>query len=228
VGSAKLLGIDLAINFSRPYFSRGIREFWRRWHITLSSWLKDYVYIPLGGGRVRLMRRAANILITFIISGLWHGANWTFIFWGALHGLYQTLETIFKLPSKGNVVTRFLQRGFSFGLICLTWIFFRANTMSDAFYMLRHLPSGWRHWLQPQTIINALTGMKIHLADALINILLIVILVGLEAAAGEKNIFERLEDAPSCIRLCFYCCIAVLVMAFGAFYSAGQFIYFQF
>ena len=90
-GVAKLMGIDLMINFDRPYFSKNIKEFWRRWHISLSSWLRDYIYIPLGGSRCSLIKKYRNIMITFLASGLWHGANWTFVLWGGLHGLYQVI-----------------------------------------------------------------------------------------------------------------------------------------
>ena len=90
-GVAKLMGIDLMINFDRPYFSKNIKEFWRRWHISLSSWLRDYIYIPLGGSRCSLIKKYRNIIITFLASGLWHGANWTFVLWGGLHGLYQVI-----------------------------------------------------------------------------------------------------------------------------------------
>lgn len=90
-GVAKLMGIELMINFDRPYFSKNIKEFWRRWHISLSSWLRDYIYIPLGGSRCSLIKKYRNIIITFLASGLWHGANWTFVLWGGLHGLYQVI-----------------------------------------------------------------------------------------------------------------------------------------
>ena len=96
-GVAKLMGIDLMINFDRPYFSKNIKEFWRRWHISLSSWLRDYIYIPLGGSRCSLIKKYRNIMITFLASGLWHGANWTFVLWGGLHGLYQVIGDLKNL-----------------------------------------------------------------------------------------------------------------------------------
>lgn len=145
IGSARIMGFDLMENFRRPYFSKSISEFWSRWHISLSTWFKDYVYIPLGGNRVNLWKHLRNLMITFIISGLWHGANWTFVWWGMLHGIYLILEVLrkkwdkkFTLKiSKGQVISKSLSSalkiGSTFMLVIIAWVFFRANSIQDAF-----------------------------------------------------------------------------------------------
>ncbi|MDR1558431.1 MAG: MBOAT family protein, partial [Clostridiales bacterium] len=151
VGSAKLLGIELTRNFRQPYLSGSIREFWRRWHITLSSWLRDYIYIPLGGSRVSKPRYYLNVTLTFLASGLWHGANWTFVLWGGLHGVFQIIEGLGK-PRKKNI----FHIGLTFLLVCLAWIFFRAKNISDALFILTHLLSGVRRWNEPLYLYETL------------------------------------------------------------------------
>jgi D-alanyl-lipoteichoic acid acyltransferase DltB (MBOAT superfamily) len=129
IGTARLFGFQLMTNFAFPYFSRDIAEFWRRWHISLSTWFRDYLYIPLGGSRVRRSLQVRNVLIIFLVSGFWHGANWTFIIWGALHALFFLPLLIFKLNRKylENDALQFqqiLKIGFTFTIVCLAWIFF--------------------------------------------------------------------------------------------------------
>lgn len=146
IGSSKLFGIDLLRNFAFPYFSRDIAEFWRRWHISLSSWFRDYLYIPLGGSRVNTGKKIRNTFIIFTVSGFWHGANWTFIFWGALNALYYLPVLILKrnrdhlsIVAEGKIVPSFrelLAIGITFALTCFAWIFFRANNLEHAFSYL--------------------------------------------------------------------------------------------
>ena len=151
LGLAKLLGLDLIVNFRQPYFARSVREFWATWHISLSTWLRDYIYIPLGGNRKGTVRRNLNLIITFLISGLWHGANWTYVFWGLIHGVAQVIENAVyagtpagKAPSFGKrseaaIPVRILQWIVTFTVVCIAWIFFRANSIGDAFYAFTHL-----------------------------------------------------------------------------------------
>ncbi len=140
IGVARLFGVELMKNFERPYLSSSIGEFWKRWHISLSSWFRDYVYIPLGGNKVVKYRWCYNLMITFVVSGLWHGANWTFIFWGLLHGIYLIGEKL--LSVSGNALSA-IKRGshivVTFGLVCFAWIFFRANDLSDAFLVIENI-----------------------------------------------------------------------------------------
>ncbi len=143
IGAARVMGYDLMENFRTPYLSRSIREFWSRWHISLSTWFRDYLYIPLGGNRVPQVRWFLNLFIVFVVSGFWHGANWTFLIWGALHGSYLVAEILWKrLPFaqfKG-IPTRLkniLSIGITFHLTLLAWVFFRANSLGDATTVIR-------------------------------------------------------------------------------------------
>jgi len=139
VGAALTLGIELMRNFNMPYLAKNIAEFWQRWHISLSTWFRDYVYIPLGGSRVTFMVTCINIIIVFIISGLWHGANWKYLVWGLVHGLlligYQLLKKL-KISIKGFTYLKWI---LTFNLVCLAWIFFRANTVTEGFFILNKI-----------------------------------------------------------------------------------------
>jgi len=143
VGVAELLDIDLMTNFKSPYFSASIKEFWSRWHISLSTWFRDYIYIPLGGNRRGERRTRINLIITFLCSGLWHGANWTYVLWGLIHGLGQVAERAWDRrfpPKKGKA--RWGRVLLTFLFVCAAWIFFRADSISDAWYVLTHLFTG--------------------------------------------------------------------------------------
>lgn len=146
-GSARLLGVELMENFRRPYGAATVREFWRRWHISLTSWFTDYVYIPLGGNRQGLPRQVVNILLVFLLSGLWHGAGWTFLTWGLIHGVYQAAGAAW-----GNIRRTAKRRGMwahirTFLLISFPWLFFRAASMGDALTLLSRLTVGWEELL---------------------------------------------------------------------------------
>lgn len=152
IGAAKLLGIDLMQNFNDPYAARSIKEFWGRWHISLSTWFRDYVYIPLGGNRCKKPRHLFNLFATFVLSGLWHGANWTFVIWGGLHGFYQIIGNVTAKPRKklrekigleNSVVLPLWQRGVTFVLVCFAWLFFRANSIGDCGILLKALFTDW-------------------------------------------------------------------------------------
>lgn len=139
VGVAKLLGFDLINNFNRPYFSVSITDFWRRWHISLSRWLKDYVYIPLGGSRCSRLRNYWNIFVTFLVSGIWHGANWTYIVWGIIHGVAQIIEKSLGLNNKESKgIWRFVHIVVTFAIVTLAWVFFRMPTLGDAVAYVGH------------------------------------------------------------------------------------------
>jgi D-alanyl-lipoteichoic acid acyltransferase DltB (MBOAT superfamily) len=149
LGAAQVMGIRLMTNFDRPYFAKSIAEFWQRWHISLSTWFRDYLYISLGGNRVVRWRWYANLFATFLVSGLWHGANWTFVIWGAVNGGY-LLVSLWTTRLRQRVaeavgltrapsVHRTLQVLTTFALVCFAWIFFRARTVDDAMYIASHL-----------------------------------------------------------------------------------------
>ena len=141
MGVGKLMGFNLINNFQRPYLSTSITDFWRRWHISLSTWLKDYVYIPLGGSRCSKGRNYWNIFVTFLVSGIWHGANWTFIFWGILHGVFQVIEKMlgWQKCTTSSKLIRFSRILLTFVLVSIAWIFFRQPTIGDAFGVIERI-----------------------------------------------------------------------------------------
>jgi D-alanyl-lipoteichoic acid acyltransferase DltB (MBOAT superfamily) len=151
IGVAKLLGFQFPQNFDRPYSARSLQDFWRRWHMTLSRWLRDYLYIPLGGSKKGEPRTYLNIFVTMVLGGLWHGAAWTFVFWGAYHGVGQCLGAYRRttrakrgLPPPAETPSRVWgQRILTFNLVCVGWVFFRADSLATAFSMLRQLITGW-------------------------------------------------------------------------------------
>ncbi len=161
IGIALLMGFRFPLNFNAPYFAVSIQDFWRRWHISLSTWLRDYLYIPLGGSKHSSARTYRNLFITFLLGGLWHGAAWTFIVWGLMHGLYLMLERMVALR-RGKERTprsaspwapgRLLRMIWVFHLVCFTWIFFRSETFADAADMLRQIGTAWR---APEMITGA-------------------------------------------------------------------------
>ena len=163
LGSAQVMGIKLMKNFDHPYFSKSISEFWQRWHISLSTWFRDYLYIPLGGNRTTKSRWIFNLFITFLISGLWHGANWTFVIWGGLHGLYvaffRLTEKIWGRVSSALNIERFPRWAnatstlITFLLVTYAWIFFRADNIADAIYISKGMFSGWENYILQSKII---------------------------------------------------------------------------
>lgn len=231
IGCAKTLGIDLMQNFNKPYFSRSIKEFWRRWHISLSTWFRDYLYIPLGGSRVSEGRHYFNIFITFMASGLWHGAEWTFVIWGILHGVYQIFGDIknqvfkFKLD---NFVFNFFRIIITFILVLFAWIFFRANSLADAFYIIRNLFSDYTNWTNLQYIYDILNNLGLQMYEIKFLILMIALLIFTEIISFKNSIHLFLNKCPFIFRFGFYYLIVVLIFALGVFDSAGEFIYFQF
>lgn len=145
IGTAKLLGVELTTNFKSPYYATSIKDFWNRWHISLSTWLRDYVYIPLGGSYCTKARHRLNIIITFLISGLWHGANGTFVLWGGIHGILQVIEDFTSKPLQQIRQTKIgrVALGIIVFILCnLAWVFFRANTIDDAIYVIIHCLDG--------------------------------------------------------------------------------------
>jgi D-alanyl-lipoteichoic acid acyltransferase DltB (MBOAT superfamily) len=161
IGVAMLLGIRFPVNFDAPYTARSLQDFWRRWHITLSRWLRDYLYIPLGGSRSSMAQTYRNIMITMVLGGLWHGANWTFLVWGALHGVGQvgghlkrSLRARAGLPAESDARwAKVWQRFFTFQYVALGWLFFNASSMSNASAMLGRLVHGWG---QPSPLVTPL------------------------------------------------------------------------
>ncbi len=230
IGCAKLFGIDLMTNFKSPYFSFSIREFWSRWHISLSTWFRDYVYIPLGGNRVPKWRHCLNLLITFLVSGFWHGSSLTYILWGGMHGVLQILETlIFPKKRKGVEIRRrrhWWQLPVTFLLLCVTWIFFRANSIQDAIWILSRL--FWdieRPLNYLQTGITCLELSPIALMGMGLSVLVLALY---DLASLKSDVIAAFSKQKFFIRWPVYVLFLVLIALFAPKGVATEFIYFQF
>jgi len=226
-GSAKLLGFRLVRNFAYPYFSQSPAEFWRRWHISLSTWFRDYVYLPLGGSRVRPARRAFNVLVTFILSGLWHGASYNFVIWGAVNGL-AVLPSVWGDGSRRGTSdvpggdadfprpATLLRMARTFAFVCLTWVFFRAATLEDATYIIRKIAL---ESFRPSNYANLTLGFSTWALAAPFFLIEWLRRRELHPLAGLK--------APNWLRLTLYSALlwGALLVSPG---SSSPFIYFQF
>lgn len=230
IGSAKIMGFDLMKNFDRPYFSKSISEFWRKWHISLSTWFRDYLYFPLGGNRTSKFKRYRNILIVFITSGIWHGASWNFMIWGALHGISLTLELILK-PFKEFTIKilkiktesygfKLFQISFTFFLVSFAWIFFRANTLPDAIYISKNI-----FVINSFEIIN--TGLTTF--DFTLSKYLILFLILIQFIQRNTNLKEKLFNENLLVRWLFFLILIIAIIFWGYYPTEpSQFIYFQF
>ncbi|HOZ76180.1 MAG TPA: MBOAT family O-acyltransferase [Flavobacterium sp.] len=224
LGTARLFGIDLLRNFAFPYFSRDIAEFWRRWHISLSTWFRDYLYIPLGGSKGGNWMRVRNTFIIFLVSGFWHGANWTFIVWGFLNALFIMPSILFKsnrthldIVAQGRIFANFKEVGailLTFGLTVFAWIFFRAETLTDAFQFIGDTFSP-SLWSKPEQIKN-------------IYVWLLVGFIVIEWLGREQQyaIAVTGRNWPKALRWLFYLVIVTLIFEYRG--VSQQFIYFQF
>lgn len=239
IGAAWIMGFKLMQNFNHPYFALNIQDFWRRWHISLSTWFRDYVYIPLGGSRCSKLKKYRNIAIVFLTSGLWHGANWTYIVWGALHGIYQItgdlikpfrnkIETVFKINTQCfsyrlfNIIITFI-------LVDFAWIFFRAPDLFTAVTIIKQMFSVWNPWI---FFDNSLYEMGLDRKDfwVLCFSVLILWLVSFMQERGIK-IREELAKQNLVFRWIIYYAAIIFIIVFGIYgpeYDASQFIYFQF
>jgi alginate O-acetyltransferase complex protein AlgI len=229
IGASKVLGIELAENFRRPYLSTSVPEFWSgRWHLSLSRWFRDYLYIPLGGNRVAGPRRVMNVMAVFLASGLWHGANWTFLIWGGLNGLYTVCASALngtgrRVPALLTVPSRARQIGstvLTFHLILVTWVFFRAASVTDAAYILQRVAE--RFTVIPSLLIRRLASPEVSLSVALILALLVV-----EAVDEWRPVWDRLATRPVYVRWAVYYAVLISLVVLGA-WNFRQFVYMQF
>jgi alginate O-acetyltransferase complex protein AlgI len=233
VGVARLLGFEFISNFETPYFSRSVTEFWHRWHISLSTWLRDYLYIPLGGNRRGPRRTYVNLMLTMLLGGLWHGAHWNFVIWGALHGLYLAASRLWagrgtalaaRLSVPGWLVGG-LQRALTFHLVCITWIFFRSETLAGSAGMVaalfRSVVSG--QLFGHESVSRALEIL--HNQGATPWLVLALLLWDLWFGSGHR--LERFHRAPMLLRYAAYSAVLLAILAFGV-YRQMRFIYFQF
>ena len=219
IGASKFLGIDLMDNFKRPYAAKNITDFWARWHISLSSWFRDYVYIPLGGNRKGEYRRLVNVFVVFFVCGFWHGANWTFLAWGALHGIY----VLFYELGKKAKINRWIPKGIvsqviTYVFICIAWIFFRSENVSDAFLLFQGMFKGWE--LQGYTKLG-------YVSDVFFCILFVVILELVHFFMKNDRIDKLFLDKPIAVRWGFFYLLILMIVLFGNF-DSSEFIYFQF
>ncbi|WNZ43979.1 MBOAT family O-acyltransferase [Leptolyngbya boryana CZ1] len=240
IGTARLFGFDLMQNFAFPYFSQSIAEFWRRWHISLSTWLRDYIYIPLGGSRVSPFRRSMNVMITFLASGVWHGASWTYVIWGGLHGALILLEKVWTseqtlrvqdVPGGTSILPKpkvLLRMLFTFSLICFTWIFFRATSLSDAMLIIGKIVT--------ETVRRSSVGSVSELLQAspFVQNSGVVALVVLLGSFILLEWLQRHQAHPlvighwrTYIRRIVYTILFWVTLYWGT-WSTGQFVYFQF
>ncbi|ULQ57948.1 MBOAT family protein [Flavihumibacter rivuli] len=225
IGSARVMGFDLMKNFNRPYFASSISEFWKRWHISLSTWFRDYLYISLGGNRVALPRVYFNLFFTFLISGLWHGANWTYVIWGGLNGIYLVaalvrdrvldklnLKSAVKLPA---FIMKPINIGFTFVLICFSWVFFRARNLSEAVTIIKKM----------FTLEGPVYTSNPTMFFCLLSILMLLLVETKQEYFSKA--FSLMENRNPVIRYSTYLAIILLILLMGVF-DGSQFIYFQF
>jgi len=231
VGSAMLFGIDIPHNFNQPYLARSIGEFWRRWHITLSTWLKNYIYIPLGGSRVSRKRWALNTMIVFFISGIWHGNGFTFIVWGLLHGLYQVIGRYTKKMrekikekaiGKDTWMSVVVSTLITFMLVSVAWTFFRATSLSDACHLLLQVIKG------PWALNLAQVGVKMH--ELCFSLGMIGIIIAMDLIEEKIVLVKWVESQILPIRWIIYLGLLFVLILFGMYGSlaADSFIYVSF
>lgn len=240
MGAAKVMGFELMENFNTPYFSRSIKEFWRRWHISLSTWFRDYLFIPLGGSRCSKIRRYRNLMITFLVSGLWHGANWSFIVWGGLHGIYQIIGDLIK-PIKNHfnnffhVKTesfsyKFGQALITFVLVDFAWIFFRMDSFKNSIKFIQFMVIKWNPWvLFNQTLYTlGLNQKEMHILLIALCVLFLIDLI-----RYKHNLLLDIYLDTQCLWFkwgsIFFLFFSIIIFGiYGPEFDAKQFIYFQF
>lgn len=240
IGAAKVMGFEIMENFDTPYFAASIKEFWRRWHISLSSWFKDYLYIPLGGNRKGKIRKYFNLMVTFLVSGLWHGASWNYVVWGGLHGIYQVfgeilapvrkkLVKVFKV-NDGVFSYKLGQILFTFSLTSLTWVFFRAETIREALYFFKRMFTVWNPWVffNEGLYEYGLDRVEVNILFAA---LIVLLLAELLKYFKKKRISEFLMEQNLWFRWIVVIGMIVACVVYGEYgisFDSNQFIYFQF
>lgn len=225
LGCARTMGFRLITNFERPYMATSVQDFWRRWHISLSTWFRDYLYIPLGGSRCSKARTRLNLMITFLVSGLWHGANWTFVIWGGLNGAFQVIGGWMKPMKERARIASGLQkengwlRAFNicitFALMTVAWTFFKAQTLGDALTAVKKMmmPTGALYKPNASVLLYGCIG--------------IAVLVICDILQERNGRHPLLENRHITVRFMSYIVLAMMLLTIGVF-DGGQFIYFQF
>lgn len=240
IGAARIMGFTLMENFNTPYFARSIRDFWSRWHISLSTWFRDYLYIPLGGNRKGKGRKAINLMIVFLTSGLWHGANWTFVIWGGIHGFCQIMADAFapfraKLCRTMKIKTdclswKILQTFATYVIVVFAWIFFRADTLTDACIYLGRIFTRLNPWVLFNGGIYNLGLDRIEMNILFIS-LIMLLLVDLVRYKRKQTIDLFLMEQNIWFEWLVIIILIVMIFVVGEYgpaFDAQQFIYFQF
>lgn len=240
IGAAQVMGFTLMENFNTPYFATSIKDFWRRWHISLSTWFRDYLYIPLGGNRYSRVRKYFNIMITFLVSGLWHGAEWTYVIWGGIHGLYQVIGDLLA-PVKKKMNERFEvktdcasyklgQMIITFLLTTFAWIFFRADNLAQALLYIERIVTRFNPWILFNGGLYTI-GLDRYEANILFVALAVLILADIVRYRKGQRIDVFLQEQNWWFRWAVAIFMIVMVVVYGKYgpeYDANQFIYFQF
>ena len=238
IGCARVLGIRLMQNFNDPYSAVNIKDFWRRWHISLTSWFTDYVYIPLGGSRCKKWRHLLNVMIVFLLSGIWHGAAWTYVLWGVVHGVYQivgnlTAKSRSKIIAKIGIIENspfdiWSRRVITFVLVCLAWMIFRANSFSDLGILLKTLFTGWGG----VSIKASLEALEMSLVTVVTIILSVIVLkqldVQINTRPNQDNTTLSISPSRSVVYVALCWCVAIAWIILLASNAESAFIYFQF
>ena len=238
IGAARFLGIDLMQNFRRPYAAVSIPDFWRRWHISLTTWFRDYVYISAGGNRAGAWMRWRNVLLVFALSGLWHGANWTFLAWGLYHaGLFGLHHATAGIREKAATVLgltrvpwlhRSLQVLVTFLLVCVGWVFFRAQSLTDAMVIFSALPTGWGGVFRPGGVDFLLQGLRMLRSDLVIVLGALALMEAVEWVRHRPELGERMwQTVPGGLRWAGYLLVTLVILRWGTQHDIA-FIYFQF
>lgn len=236
LGAAAMLGYDLRENFNRPFAARSFSDFWHRWHMSLSTWFRDYVYFSLGGNKVSKLKSMRNILVVFLLSGFWHGANWTFIVWGAINGLYLIIESeTRKIRNWFVVTTRFsrapglyqaIQTGIVFCCISIAFVFFRAENINQAWWFMSHFFAGWGKDFILHGLLGSLTKV-VGNTVFLVTISSIILMEFVQYYQAKKRTLYIFDTTPKIVRYGWYYFLVYTILLFG-YFESQTFIYFQF
>lgn len=243
IGAARVMGFELMDNFRQPYFATSVQDFWRRWHISLSTWFRDYLYIPLGGNRKGKTRKYVNLMITFLASGLWHGANWTYVVWGGLNGVFQVIgevthsfrNSFYKkigVQQTGSLV-KFGKRMVTFGLICFTWIFFRAESISQVGGLIKQMLThpGISDFKFQNFFLYGNYEPSVRWMIMMGAAILVLLLVDLYHEKKGKTVRSKILKSKWWVQSVVAITAICIILTFGVYgeaYDAAQFIYFQF
>ena len=226
IGTAKLFGVDLMTNFKSPYISQSLKEFWGRWHVSLSSWFRDYVYIPLGGNRVGRCRHYANLLLTFLASGLWHGANWTFVLWGGVHGFGLILEDLLFGKKESRGVLRILRTVCVFVFCAFAWLFFVSHSVADAWYVITYALTGIGNPVE--YLHKGFSSIGIGRAKFAVEACFWALLFVVDYHSLKQDMIGMMGKRGIVVRWGLYICLALLVLFCSQKGVATEFVYFQF